>query len=74
VVGDTCVSEQGMTTIVDRDKRYYICGSAHGFFNAGELIRKHQPDGLLMSDFVWHGRERLCVMTDVQSTAQVAPV
>ena len=40
VVGDTCVSEQGMATIVGRDKRYRVCGGAHGFYDAGELIRK----------------------------------
>ena len=48
VVGDTCVSEEGMATIVGRDKRYHVCGSAHGFFDAGELIRQHQPDILLI--------------------------
>ena len=44
VVGDTCVSEQGMAAIVARDKRYHVCGGAHGFYDAVELIRKHQPD------------------------------
>ena len=52
VVGDTCVSEQGMVTIVGRDKRYQVCGGAHGFFDAGELIRKHQPDVLLIEPFL----------------------
>jgi two-component system response regulator NreC len=52
VVGDTCVSEQGMATIVGRDKRYQVCGSAHGFFDAGELIRKHKPDVLLIEPFL----------------------
>jgi DNA-binding NarL/FixJ family response regulator len=52
VVGDTCVSEEGMTTIVGRDRRYHVCGSAHGFYNAGELIRKHQPDVLLIEPFL----------------------
>ena len=52
VVGDTCVSEEGMATIVGRDKRYQVCGSAHGFFDAGELIRKHQPDVLLIEPFL----------------------
>src|SRR5437660_8978019 len=47
VVGDTCVSEEGMATIVGRDKRYHVCGGAHGFYDAAELIRKHQPDLLL---------------------------
>lgn len=52
VVGDTCVSEEGMATIVGRDKRYQVCGSAHGFYDAGELIRKHQPDVLLIEPFL----------------------
>jgi len=52
VVGDTCVSEEGMAAIVGRNKRYHVCGSAHGFYNAGELIRKHQPDVLLIEPFL----------------------
>ena len=52
VVGDTCVSEEGMTAIVGRDKRYHVCGGAHGFYDAGELIRKHQPDVLLIEPFL----------------------
>ena len=52
VVGDTCVSEEGMATIVGRDRRYHVCGSAHGFYNAGQLIRKHQPDVLLIEPFL----------------------
>ena len=52
VVGDTCVSEQGMAAIVGRDKRYQVCGSAHGFFDTGELIRKHKPDVLLIEPFL----------------------
>jgi DNA-binding NarL/FixJ family response regulator len=41
-----------MATIVGRDRRYHVCGSAHGFYNAGELIRKHQPDVLLIEPFL----------------------
>src|SRR5947207_426214 len=52
VAGDTCVSAQGLATIVGRDKRYEVCGSAHGFYDAAELIRKHQPDVLLIEPFV----------------------
>jgi len=52
VVGDTCISEEGMATIVERDKRYHVCGSAHGSYDAGELIRKHQPDVLLIDPFL----------------------
>jgi len=52
VVGDTCVSEQGMATIVGRDKRYSVCGGAHGFYDAGELIRQHHPNVLLIEPFL----------------------
>ena len=52
VVGDTCVSEEGLAAIVGRDKRYQVCGGAHGFNDAGELIRKHQPDVLLIEPFL----------------------
>jgi DNA-binding NarL/FixJ family response regulator len=41
-----------MATIVGRDKRYHVCGGAHGFYHAGELIRKHQPDVLLIEPFL----------------------
>jgi two-component system, NarL family, response regulator NreC len=51
-VGDTCISEEGMAAIVGRDKRYHVCGSAHGFYDAGELIRKHQPNVLLIEPFL----------------------
>src|SRR5437773_4018448 len=52
VVGDTCVSEQGMATIVGRDKRYSVCGGEHGFYDAGELIRQHHPNVLLIEPFL----------------------
>src|SRR5437870_2393479 len=52
VVGDTCVSEQGTADIVGRDKRYRVCGGAHGFYDAVELIRQHQPDVLLIEPFL----------------------
>ena len=51
-MGDTCVSEEGMAAIVGRHKRYHIRGSAHGYYDAGELIRKHQPDVLLIEPFL----------------------
>jgi len=41
-----------MATILGRDRRYHVCGSAHGFYNAGELIRKHQPDVLVIEPFL----------------------
>jgi hypothetical protein len=44
VVGDTCISEEGMAAIVGRDKRYHVCGSAHGCCEGCELIRKHHPN------------------------------
>jgi DNA-binding NarL/FixJ family response regulator len=52
VVGDTCISEEGMAAIVGRDKRYHVCGHAHGFYDAGELIRRQQPDVLLIDPFL----------------------
>lgn len=52
VVGDTCVSEAGMEAIVGRDKRFKVCGGAHGFYDAGELIRKYRPDILLIEPFL----------------------
>lgn len=52
VVGDTCVSEEGMAAIVRRDKRYHVCGGAHGFYDAGELMGKHQPDLVLIEPFL----------------------
>jgi hypothetical protein len=41
LVGDTCVSEQGVATPLGHDKRYHVC-IAHDFSNGGELIRKAQ--------------------------------
>jgi DNA-binding NarL/FixJ family response regulator len=41
-----------METIVGGDKRYRICGGTHGFFDAGELIRQHRPDILLIEPFL----------------------
>ena len=52
VIGDTCVSEIGLKTIVAADARYEVCASAHGFFSAGELIRQHRPDVLLIEPFL----------------------
>jgi hypothetical protein len=64
VVGDTCVSEQAMATIVGRDKRYRVCGGAHGFYDAGELIRTHQPDVLLIEPFL-QDRDGICWIKDL---------
>jgi DNA-binding NarL/FixJ family response regulator len=52
VVGDTVVSEEGLAAIVGRDKRYHLCGGAHGFYDAGELSRKLRPDLLLIEPFL----------------------
>jgi two-component system response regulator NreC len=52
VVGDTCISEEGIAAIVGRDKRYHVCGGAHRFYDAGELIRKYQPNILLIDPFL----------------------
>jgi DNA-binding NarL/FixJ family response regulator len=52
VAGDTCVSAQGLATILGREKRYQICGRAHGFYDASELIEKHQPNVLLIEPFL----------------------
>jgi hypothetical protein len=52
VVGGTFIKEEGMAAIVGRDKRYHVCGGAHGFYDGCELIRKHQPDDLLIEPFL----------------------
>jgi DNA-binding NarL/FixJ family response regulator len=52
VVGDTCVSEEGMAAIVGRDKRYQVCGAAHTFAQANKLVRQHRPDVLLIEPFL----------------------
>jgi DNA-binding NarL/FixJ family response regulator len=41
-----------MAAIVGREKRYHICASAHRFYEGCELIRKHQPDVLLIEPFM----------------------
>jgi DNA-binding NarL/FixJ family response regulator len=64
VVGDTCVSEQGMAMIVGRDERYYVCGGAHGFYQASELIRTHKPDILLIEPFL-DGRDGIRWIKDL---------
>ena len=52
VVGDTVVSEQGMATIVGRDTRYRVCGTAHSFREANEAIQQEQPDLVLIDPFL----------------------
>jgi len=64
VAGDTCVSAEGLATIVGRDKRYEVFGGAHGFYDAGELIRKHQPDVLLIEPFL-EGRDGIRWIKDL---------
>lgn len=41
-----------MAAIVSRDKRYRVCGAAHRFSDAAELIRQHRPDILLIEPFM----------------------
>jgi DNA-binding NarL/FixJ family response regulator len=53
-----------MAAIVGRNKKYYVCGGAHGFFDAGELIRKHQPDVLLIEPFL-EDRDGICWIKDL---------
>jgi DNA-binding NarL/FixJ family response regulator len=45
-----------MAAIVGSDTRYRICGTAHSFFEAGELVRRHLPDILLIEPFL-EGRD-----------------
>jgi two-component system response regulator NreC len=52
VVGDTVVSEQGMAAIVGREAKYRVCGAAHTFREANELIQQQQPDILLIEPFL----------------------
>ena len=66
VVGDTCVSEEGMAAILGRAEGYRICGGAHGFYDAGELIRKHQPDVLLIEPFL-EGRDGIVWIKELAS-------
>ncbi len=54
VVGDTVVSEQGLAAIVGRDKRYLVCGAAHTYRHANDMIRQHRPDVLLIEPFLEH--------------------
>ena len=54
VVGETVISEQGMATLVARDKRYSVCGAAHTFHEANNIIRQHRPDVLLIEPFLEH--------------------
>jgi two-component system response regulator NreC len=56
VVGDNCIAEEGAAAIVARDKRYHVCAGAHDFDDAEALIRKHQPDILLIEPFL-EGRD-----------------
>jgi DNA-binding NarL/FixJ family response regulator len=54
VIGDTVISEQGMATLVARDKRYSVCGAAHTFHEANNIIWQHRPDVLLIEPFLEH--------------------
>jgi DNA-binding NarL/FixJ family response regulator len=52
VAGRHLCQRRGDGPIAGRDKRYQVCGSAHGFFDAGDLIREHKPDILLIEPFL----------------------
>src|SRR5258708_11929059 len=51
-VGDTIIGEQGLVAIIGRDARYCVCGAAHTFEEANNLIRQHRPDVLLIEPFL----------------------
>jgi DNA-binding NarL/FixJ family response regulator len=51
-VGDTIISEQGLVAIIGRDPRYHVCGAAHTFEEANNLVRQHRPDVLLIEPFL----------------------
>src|SRR5580765_6550668 len=52
VVGDSTISEQGLVTIIGRDRRYQVCGAAHTFAEANKLVRQYRPDVLLIEPFL----------------------
>ena len=64
VIGDTCVSAEGMAAIVGRDNKYQVCGGAHHFDDAMELIRQHRPDVLLIEPFL-EGRDGIRWINDL---------
>lgn len=51
-VGDTIISEQGLVAIIGRDPQYHVCGAAHTFREANELIKQQRPDVLLIEPFL----------------------
>jgi DNA-binding NarL/FixJ family response regulator len=51
-VGDTIISEEGLVAIIGRDPRYRVCGAAHTFAEANDLVRQHRPDVLLIEPFL----------------------
>ena len=52
VVGDTIISEQGLVAIIGRDPQYEVCGAAHTFEEANNLVRRHRPNVLLIEPFL----------------------
>src|SRR4051794_1199225 len=52
VVGDTVVTEHGLAALVARNEAYQVCGGAHCFHDACDLIQKIQPDLLLIEPFM----------------------
>ena len=51
-VGDTIISEQGLVAIIGRDPRYHVCGAAHTFEEANNIVQQHRPDVLLIEPFL----------------------
>jgi DNA-binding NarL/FixJ family response regulator len=51
-VGDTIISEQGLVAIIGRNPLYDVCGAAHTFAEANNLIRQNRPDVLLIEPFL----------------------
>src|SRR5438034_10814545 len=45
VVGDTVISEQGMATLLARDKRYSVCGAADPLHRANNSRPQQRADG-----------------------------
>jgi two-component system response regulator NreC len=54
VIGDTIISEKGMAALVACDERYLVCGAAHTFHEANNIIREHRPDLILIEPFLEH--------------------
>ena len=54
VIDDTVIGEKGMATLVASDERFLVCGAAHTFDEANNVIRQHRPDVILIEPFLEH--------------------